>query len=121
MPITLVGTHAAAPVVLGSIPVTMMIDTGCALEAITQTIADRLIASGQATYGEDVEYTMADGSTNMSKTISVATVTIGGHGLHNVHAGISPDGAPLLLGFTILQQISPKFTIDTVAGVLTFG
>ena len=64
---------------------------------------------------------MADGSTHANKTISIATVTIGGHVLHNVHAGIDPDGAPLLLGFTILRQISPKFSIDTAAGVLTFG
>jgi clan AA aspartic protease (TIGR02281 family) len=121
MPITVIGTHAAAPVVLGSMPVTMMIDTGCTDLSITQTIADRLVSSGQATYDEDVEYTMADGSTHTNKTISIATVTIGGHVLHNVHAGIDPDGAPLLLGFTILQQISPKFSIDTAAGVLTFG
>jgi predicted aspartyl protease len=99
----------------------MVIDTGCTDLSITPTIADRLIASGQATYGEDVEYTLAGGSTHTNKTVRIATVAIGGHVLHNAHAGIGPDGAPLLLGFTILQQISPKFSIDTVAGVLIFG
>ena len=122
MPITVVGTKAIAPVILGgSLAVDMMIDTGCTDLAITETIANQLLVSGQATYGEDVEYKLADGSKHINKTLNIATVTIGGHVLHNVHAGIGPDGVPLLLGFTILQQISPKFSIDTAAGMLIFG
>jgi hypothetical protein len=61
MPIAVIGTHAAAPVVLGSMPVTMMIDTGCTDLSITQTIAER-IASGQATYAASRTYVLADGS-----------------------------------------------------------
>ena len=122
MPITLVGTKVIAPVILGgSLAVDMMIDTGCTDLAITQSIADQLLASGQATYGEDVEYTLADGSKHINKTLNIETVSIGGHVLHNVHAGIGEEGGMLLLGFTVLQQISPKFSIDSAAGVLTFG
>jgi len=121
MPITVIGTHAAAPVVLGSMPVTTMIDTGCTDLSITQTIADRLIASGQATYAASRTYVLADGSSHENRTISIATITIGGHVLHDVLAGVDPDGAPLLLGFNVLQLISAKFSIDTAAGVLTFG
>lgn len=121
MPTTVAGTRAIAPVILGSVAVDMMIDTGCTDLAITQAIADQLIAKGQATYGDDAEYTLADGSKHTNKTLDIATVTIGGHVLHNIHAGIGADGSMLLLGFTILQQISPKFSIDTVAGMLTFG
>jgi hypothetical protein len=61
MPIAVIGTHAAAPVVLGSMPATMMIDTGCTDLSITQTIAER-IASGQATYAASRTYVLADGS-----------------------------------------------------------
>jgi hypothetical protein len=122
MPITVIGTKAIAPVILGgSLAVDMMIDTGCTDLAITPAIANQLLASHQATYGEDVEYTLADGSKHINKTLNIDTASIGGHVLHNVHAGIGEDGSMLLFGFTILQQISPKFSIDTVAGMLTFG
>ena len=70
--------RAIAPVVVGSVALNMMIDTGCSDLALTQTVADQLVASGQATYGADDEYTLADGSKHMNKTLTVKMVTIGG-------------------------------------------
>ena len=103
MPITVVGARATAPVVLGSMPMTMMVDTGCT-DRHYQSHQPLLIAWSLAVkrrLGEDVQYTMADGSNHtrngpLASPPSPLVAIL----LHNVTAGIGPDSAPLLLGFT---------------------
>jgi predicted aspartyl protease len=51
---------------------------------------------------------------------SIGTVTVGGHVLRDVRAGVSPDGAEMLLGLPLLNQIG-RFTIDSANHKLIFG
>ena len=53
-------------------------------------------------------------------TIIIDTVTIGGHVLRDVPAGVTPDGADMVLGLPVLNQIG-RFTIDSVNHKLIFG
>jgi predicted aspartyl protease len=55
---------------------------------------------------------MANGSEREWRTIIVDRVTIGGHVLHSVRAGIIPDRADMLLGLPLLTQIW-RVTIDS--------
>jgi hypothetical protein len=48
------------------------------------------------------------------------TISIGGHVLHNISAGVAPNDAPPLLGFSVLSQTG-RFTIDMNASMLIFG
>jgi predicted aspartyl protease len=55
--------------------------------------------------------TLADGPQREQQSVIVDTVTIGSHVLHDVLAGVSPDGSPMLLGLPVLNKIG-RFTID---------
>ena len=86
--------------------------------ALPQSVAERLISSGQATEGPPTIVTYADGRKIDGRSVNVATVTIGGHVLHNVHAGVENDGAEPLLGFDALSHINGKFAINTTTSTL---
>ena len=65
--------------------------------------------------------TLADGSVKQMRHIRIATVTIGGHGVHSVLAMVVPDGVAMLLGYNVLNQVSGKFAVNTAASTLEFN
>jgi clan AA aspartic protease (TIGR02281 family) len=118
------GAHGSAAYVdvgLGARTVRMLIDTGATNVSVTRSIASALIANNEAVLlPGTAPTTIADGSTIMEQIISIRTLTIGRHTLHHVIAGVAPDGADMLLGFPVLNQVG-RFTIDTANGQLIFG
>ena len=40
--------------------------------------------------------------------------------VRNVHAGVVPDGADMLLGLRVLAEVSPKFAINVATSTLDF-
>jgi clan AA aspartic protease (TIGR02281 family) len=118
VPITINDQRARVSVSVGAVAITMLIDTGATSMVLTQSVADRLVSSGQATEGPPTVVTYADGRTANGRSIDVATVAIGGHVLHHVHAGVENDGAEPLLGFDALSHITGKFAINTTTSTL---
>ena len=41
--------------------------------------------------------------------------------LHDIYAGVSPNGADMLLGFAVLTQVSGKFAINANTNTLDFN
>jgi gag-polyprotein putative aspartyl protease len=121
LPVSIIDNQAHVAVTLGALPVTMLIDTGETNMTVTQSVADQLLASGLATRGPDSESRFADGSVHRHVTIIVNTMTIGGHVLHDIYAGVSPNGADMLLGFAVLNQVSGKFAINANTNTLDFN
>jgi hypothetical protein len=115
------GRAAYVDVSLGTTPVRMLIDTGATSALVSRSIAAVLVSNDEAVLLPfTAPATMANGSTIQEQIISIRAVTIGRHTLHNVIAGVAPDGADMLLGFPVLNQVG-RFTIDTNAGQLIFG
>jgi clan AA aspartic protease (TIGR02281 family) len=112
LPVMISHNQAHAAVSLGTLPVIMLIDTGCTNMSVSQSIAERLLTSGQAMRGEEVEATLADGSTHTEASIVINSMTVGGHVLSDVPASVSPNGAEMLLGFNVLNRVSGKFAIN---------
>jgi clan AA aspartic protease (TIGR02281 family) len=98
----------------------MLVDTGSTSLTVNESIAHRLLARGLAREGQKETVTLADGSEREEQDIIIDTVTIGSHVLHDVVAGVSPDGADMLLGLSALNTIG-RFTIDGANHKLIFG
>jgi hypothetical protein len=104
----------------GPWPQRVLIDTSTTNLTVTEPLAERLLAQGFAREGPGVTVTLADGSERDRRTIIIDTVTIGSHVLRDVHAGVSPDGADMVLGLPVLNQIG-HVTIDIANHKLIFG
>lgn len=120
LPIRIEGNAAYVAVTLGSMPLEMLIDSGATNTSITDSIAQTLIANGEATLGPDGHVTLADGSTHPSRHILISTVRVGNHELHNIMAMVGGGNASLLLGFDVLSQISGRFSVDATNSRLLF-
>jgi predicted aspartyl protease len=106
---------------LGGVPHNMILDTGASMSSVTVPIAKVLLARHQAHvvpgfFGA----TIADGSTVLNQKISVNTVSIGRHRLHNVEMLVGEDGGGVLLGLSELNAIG-SFTIDPSHGQIRFN
>jgi predicted aspartyl protease len=99
VPVVLEGNRALVPLSVGSQSIYAMVDTGCTDMTVTESVANKLLAAGQATRLADTDSTLADGTHRTVRAISINTVVIGGHGLYNAPAMVNPDGAIMLLGF----------------------
>jgi hypothetical protein len=120
VPIFMVDGFVHVQVVIGRTPVNMTVDTGANISSIHTSLANSLLASGQATELEPSEITLAGGSTVTQRKISVNRLTLGSHTRYAVPMTVINDDADMLLGLPVLNAIG-KFSIDAVAGVLTFG
>jgi clan AA aspartic protease (TIGR02281 family) len=98
----------------------VLIDTGSTHLTVTESLAGRLLAQGNAHEGPGGTVTLADGSTHSGRNIIIDDVSIGAHVLHNIVAGVGPDNADMLLGMSLLNQIG-RFTIDSANHKLIFG
>jgi hypothetical protein len=119
IPIVLRGPSALVPMSVGTMPITALIDTGATGMTVSETVANWLLSNNQATNAPSGKAIFADGIARDAKYID-NTVTIAGHELHNIRAGIVPDNADMLLGFSVLNQVSSKFAIDTANSRLVF-
>ena len=120
--LSLVVTNGAmfASVALGGHPVIMQVDTGANTSTVEEAIAQQLVSSGEATQEADGQSKLADGITT-THNITIGTVTIAGRQAHNVRAGVVPDGAGMLLGLILINQISPTFTVDLTKNRIVLG
>jgi hypothetical protein len=122
--ITVNGGAVFTRVRLGDQWTTMMVDTGANVSSISESLADRLIASGHATEGDPVTVTLADGSQRENRTIVVDHVWVGhehGGGRAQVTMGVAPDDTDQLLGYPLIDAIGGKVTVDRTAGRIVFG
>jgi clan AA aspartic protease (TIGR02281 family) len=98
----------------------VLLDTGATNLTVTQPLAERLLAKGFAHEGPWVTTTLADGSEREGRTVIIDSVTIGRHVLRDVRAGVTRDGADMLLGLPLLSRIG-RFTIDSLNHKLIFS
>ena len=120
MPITFSKGGAYVAVSIGTMPATMLVDTGATGMTVSETIANWLVANGQATNGSTDHATLAGGVQKDFRGIDIGSVSVGGHVVRNVHAGVVPDGADMLLGLGVLAEVSPKFAINVATSTLDF-
>ena len=119
-----IGDHGgkAVDVILGvNMKLTMVIDTGADIVAVTDSIAKQLFTNDEATEMGKVITTLADGSTRTERMISINKLTIGDHHtVYNIPATVSPDQGTPLLGVDVLNQFG-RFSIDTAKSKLILG
>jgi clan AA aspartic protease (TIGR02281 family) len=120
LPITFGHSGAYVAVSIGTTAATMLVDTGATGMTISESIADQLIASGQATSAPSETVTLAGGVKQEFRQVNISSVTVGGHVVNNVHAGVTPDGSDMLLGLSVLAQVAPKFAINVANSTLDF-
>jgi predicted aspartyl protease len=122
VPLTFDNNGAKIAVSLGTMPVTMIIDTGAMSLTVTQAVADWLVTNHQATANaQNDKYTLADGKVQEFKSIDIDTLNVGGHELHKVHANIVTDATAMLLALPFLAQLSPKVSFDFQNAKLMFN
>jgi hypothetical protein len=119
VPLTLIDGAMHVVVALGDRSVDMVLDTGAVISGISTTLANQLIASGQATEAEPHKFILANGEAEMERMIVVHSLTIGSHTTTNALVSVSDNGMSLL-GLSVLNNIGP-FKIDAVNGKLTFS
>jgi clan AA aspartic protease (TIGR02281 family) len=107
------GRAVFVDVTLGSQPAHLLIDTGSTNVTVSESLAEELLSRGEADEAPSAQVQLADGSTTTARNIYVHTLKIGDNVLRNVRAGVTPDGADMLLGFPVLNQIG-RFTVDTI-------
>jgi hypothetical protein len=105
---------------LGTSAYVFQLDTGASDMTVTQTVAAGLVRDGHAISGPPETITLADGSSHTVPTLTINVVTVGTHRVSNVHAMVSPDSAPMLLGMGVLNHIG-RFAVDVPNCQLTFG
>jgi predicted aspartyl protease len=107
-------------VTLGSTYTSMEIDTGCSTMQITKTMADSLVARGEAVEAGSGQSLLADGSTHADRRVIINSVSIGGKVITNVLSAVGDDNAAMLLGIATLQRFG-KFSIDAAGHQLVLG
>ena len=118
LPITFARSGAYVAVSIGTMPETMLVDTGATGMTVSASIADQLIASGQATEAQAETVTLAGGVKQEFRQVDINSVTVAGHVVNNVHAGVVPDGSDMLLGLGVLAKVSNKFAINVANSTL---
>jgi Aspartyl protease len=98
----------------------MLVDTGANVSSIGASLSNALLAAGNAVELEGTTVTLAGGSVERRRVISVTSLTIGNHTLNNVPMLVQPDGSEQLLSLSVLDALG-KCTIDSANKQLTFG
>jgi predicted aspartyl protease len=121
VPIVQNGRRAFVAVELGNIqPAQMLVDPGCTSMTVSEAIANDLLAHGEAETLPDQQVQFADGSQHVERQLRIHQIRIGGRALSDVVAGVTPNGADMLLGFPVLNRWG-RFTVDTQNSQLVFG
>ena len=120
LPLLFANNGAYVAVSIGSTAANMLVDTGATGMTVSESVANALIANGQATSAPSETMVLAGGGKQEFRTLTISAVTVGGHVVRNVHAGVTPDGADMLLGLGVLAQLTPKFAINVANSTLDF-
>ena len=120
LPIMFGSSGAYVAVSIGTIAANMLVDTGAIGMTVSASIANQLIANGQATERPAEIVGLAGGVKQEFRQVDISSVTVGGHVVPNVHAGVMPDGSDMLLGLGVLAQVSGKFAINVPNATLDF-
>ena len=102
------------------IPQAMIIDTGASIMSIPRSFAAELFSRGIATEDGTTNMCIADGSCSPRVHFWISRVTIGSHVIEHVEGVVAPDGASMLLPFSVITSAG-RATIDTQKGLLIFG
>jgi clan AA aspartic protease (TIGR02281 family) len=97
-----------------------VLDTGATDLTVTSDVASQLISAGHAEPGNPETVTYADGKPHHVPTVTIDTVRVGIHVVRDVHASVTPTGAPMLLGLNVLNAIG-RFEVDAPHRTLTFN
>jgi hypothetical protein len=114
------GIRAHVAAMIGSIAAPMLIDTGASIASVNQSVANALLANGEA---EDVgqgTVGLAGGTHEDRHYIVIHRLSLGTHVATEVRAVINPVDDDMLLSLPALNQMG-KFTIDTPNNQLVFG
>jgi hypothetical protein len=120
LPLLLTQNGAYVAVSIGTTAANMLVDTGATGMTVSESVANELIANGQATSAPSETMVLAGGAKQEFRVLNISSVTVGGHVVRNVHAGVTPDGADMLLGLGVLAQVAPKFAINVANSTLDF-
>jgi gag-polyprotein putative aspartyl protease len=120
VPLTMRGNAAYLMAVVGGERVEMLLDTGATEMTIHESLAERLVASGRAEIGPDGTMSLADGSTHPARHVIIHRLTVAGHTVTDVIAGIEPDGADMLLGVGVLRGMAGRAAVDFANSRLIF-
>ena len=105
---------------IGSISAIMLIDTGASVASVNASVAQALLASGEAIEAGQGEVGLAGGQTLTENCIIIRQIALGTHVATNVQAVINANDDDMLLSLPALNQMG-KFTIDTVNSQMVFG
>jgi predicted aspartyl protease len=119
VPIFTDGRRAHVSAMIGSISAIMLIDTGASVASVNASVAQALVASGEAIEAGQGEVELAVGLTETVDCI-IRQIALGTHVATNVRAVINPNDDDMLLSLPALNQMG-KFTIDTANSQLVFG
>jgi hypothetical protein len=120
VPIFTDGRRAHVLAMIGSISATMLIDTGASVASVNASVAQALLASGEAIETGQGEVGLAGGQTVTEDCIIIRQIALGTHVATNVPAVINANDDDMLLSLPALNQMG-KFTIDTANSQLVFG
>jgi hypothetical protein len=106
---------------IGGRPVTMQVDTGANVCTVPESLANELIASGEATELQQSSSQLADGQFHTFRHISVSTLVVGNHWGKDIQMTVMPSGTPLLSLPVLLSSGNGKFTVDAINRKIIFG
>jgi hypothetical protein len=121
VPFTLDNGAMFVSAAIGGRPVTMQVDTGANVCTIPESLANELIASGQARELPRSSSELADGRVHTFRHISVSMLVLGNHWRKDIPMTVMPGGTPLLSLAVLLLSGKGKFTIDAVHRQIVFG
>jgi gag-polyprotein putative aspartyl protease len=114
------GFSETVPVGMGGQTVMMTIDTGAMIGMVPKSVADALIASGNAVEEQAGTSILADGQKVPERRITIKQISLGSQVVNNVLTGVGPDNGAALLGMSVLKKFG-RFTIDTATDHLILG
>ena len=120
VPIFTDGLQARVSAMIGSVSAPMLIDTGATIASVNYSVAQALLASGEAVEDGRAEIGLAGGQTVTVDHIVIHRIAVGTHVATEVRAIINAHDADMLLSLPALNQMG-KFTIDTANNLLVFG
>ena len=98
--------HFYAPVTVGAQPITMLVDTGASVVALTGE--DARLAGVAWDPGQLATVAQGAGGAVRGVAITIPLMRLGGHEARDVAAVIIPEGLPVsLLGQAFLKDIEP--------------
>jgi gag-polyprotein putative aspartyl protease len=97
----------------------MQLDTGANISTIKESLADSLVAAGEAMDMGTGEYVMANGVKSTHRTVVVQALQLGSHRRGDVPMAVVSNDGMQLLGLSELNSIG-TFTVDSASNQLVF-